>query len=80
MTKYFLPAVLLLVFAAGASAQRPTLAAGARAFVSVDTTIVALTHARIIDGTGAAPRDNQTLIIRDGSICRPRRRRQAVAN
>jgi outer membrane protein assembly factor BamB len=29
---------------------------------------VALTHARVIDGTGAAPKEDQTLIIRDGNI------------
>jgi len=68
MTKHLLLAVLLIAGAATASAQRPTLSPGARAFVSVDTTVVALTHARIIDGTGAPARENQTLIIRDGSI------------
>jgi imidazolonepropionase-like amidohydrolase len=63
------PAILSLVLAATtAAAQRPTLSAAAHQFVSVDTTIVALTHARIIDGTGAPARENQTLIIRDGSI------------
>jgi imidazolonepropionase-like amidohydrolase len=58
----------LLLAASAANAQRATLTGQARQFVAVDTTIVALTHARIIDGTGAAPRENQTLIIRDGSI------------
>ncbi|HXD48530.1 MAG TPA: amidohydrolase family protein [Gemmatimonadaceae bacterium] len=51
-----------------ASAQRPTLARAVRDFVSVDTSIVALTHVRVIDGTGAAPRADQTVIIRDGNI------------
>ena len=32
------------------------------------TTTVALTHARVIDGTGAAPKADQTLIVRDGII------------
>src|SRR6266566_6189263 len=49
-------------------AQRPTLSTAVRAFVAVDTPIVALTHARVIDGTGASARDDQTLIIRDGRI------------
>jgi imidazolonepropionase-like amidohydrolase len=49
-------------------AQRPTLSAAVRPYVAVDTPIVALTHARVIDGTGAAPRDDQTLVIRDGRI------------
>ena len=58
----------LLVLTSTASAQRPTLAAPVRQFVSIDTPTVALLHARIIDGTGTAPRENQTLIIRDGAI------------
>ena len=37
-------------------------------FVSVDAPVVALTHARVIDGTGAAARPNQTIVIRDGRI------------
>jgi len=48
--------------------QRPTLSAAARSFVAVDSPIVALTHVRVIDGTGAPARDDQTLIIRDGRI------------
>lgn len=49
-------------------AQRPTLSRNVRQYVSVDTAIVALTHVRVIDGTGAQPRDDQTLILRDGRI------------
>src|SRR5262245_56483568 len=53
-----------------ASAQpgRPTLTAAVRRYVSIDTNVVALTHVRVIDGTGAPARENQTLIIRDGRI------------
>lgn len=69
MTNYLLLAVSSFMIAASTmSAQRATLTGQARQFIAVDTTIVALTHARIIDGTGAPPRENQTLIIRDGSI------------
>src|SRR5438552_3506433 len=49
-------------------AQRPTVSAAVRSFVAVDTPIVALTHARVIDGTGAPARGDQTLVIRDGRI------------
>jgi imidazolonepropionase-like amidohydrolase len=49
-------------------AQRPTLSANVRQYVAVDTPIVTLTHARVIDGTGAPPREDQTLVIRDGRI------------
>lgn len=59
--------VLLLVPALGL-AQRPTLTSQVKQYVAVDTPIVALTHVRVIDGTGAAPREDQTLILRDGNI------------
>lgn len=47
---------------------RPTLTAAVRQFVQIDTTLVALTHVRVIDGTGAPARSDQTVIIRDGRI------------
>jgi imidazolonepropionase-like amidohydrolase len=46
----------------------PKLAPEVRAFVKEDAPVIALTHARVIDGTGAAPRADQTLVIRDGKI------------
>ncbi len=49
-------------------AQRPALSPAVRAYVRVDTAVVALTHARVIDGTGAAARADQTLVLRDGMI------------
>jgi enamidase len=61
------PAGLLLA-AAALPAQRPTLSATARQYVAVDTAIIALTHVRVIDGTGAAPKTDQTVVIRDGRI------------
>jgi imidazolonepropionase-like amidohydrolase len=48
--------------------ERPTLADAVRAYVAVDAPLIALTHVRVIDGTGAAPREDQTLVIRDGNI------------
>ncbi|HXT16393.1 MAG TPA: amidohydrolase family protein [Gemmatimonadaceae bacterium] len=51
-----------------ASAQRPKLAPAVRQFVAIDTDVVAITHVRVIDGTGAPARADQTLIIRDGRI------------
>jgi imidazolonepropionase-like amidohydrolase len=38
------------------------------AYTRVDTSALALTHARVIDGTGAPAKADQTLIIRDGLI------------
>jgi imidazolonepropionase-like amidohydrolase len=48
--------------------QRPTLSNAVRAYVSVDAPLVALTNVRVIDGTGAGPRENQTLILNNGVI------------
>jgi len=36
--------------------------------VKEDAPVIALTHARVIDGTGVAPRADQTLVIRDGKV------------
>ena len=47
---------------------RPPLSNAVRAYVSIDAPLIALTHARVIDGTGAAPRENQTLILNNGVI------------
>ncbi len=37
-------------------------------FVTIDAPVVALTHARVIDGSGAAARANQTIVVRSGMI------------
>jgi enamidase len=39
-----------------------------RQFVRSDAAVIALTNARVIDGTGAAARDGQTVLIQDGKI------------
>jgi imidazolonepropionase-like amidohydrolase len=57
-----------MVAASSISAQRPTLSNGVRAFVRSDSAVIVLTHVRVIDGTGAAAKSEQTLVIRDGSI------------
>jgi len=62
------PTIVLLALGARPSAQRPVLSEAVRAYVAVDAPVVALTHARVIDGTGAPARDDQTLILRDGRI------------
>jgi len=50
------------------STPRPPRGQAVRPFVAIDTPTVALTHVRVIDGTGAAPRNDQTIIIRDGKL------------
>ena len=57
-----------LTTAATVSAQRQPVDNAILSFVKVDAPLVALAHARIIDGTGAPAREDQTLLIRDGVI------------
>lgn len=56
------------LLSAPVAAQRPVLAPSTRAFLAIDTPIVALTGVILIDGTGGPPRDNQTIVVRDGRI------------
>ncbi len=44
--------------------------APAAEFVRVDAPVIALTHVRVIDGTGAAAVEDQTIVISDGKIQR----------
>src|SRR5271169_4669838 len=55
---------LILCFCAitGASAQQ---------FVSVNEPVIALTHVRVIDGTGASAREDQLVVIDHGKIRLP---------
>jgi len=45
-----------------------SLAEPVRQFVSVPETSVALTHVRVVDGTGAPAREDQTIVIENGKI------------
>src|SRR5829696_7550989 len=56
------------IITAQAPATRPTLSPAAREFVSVDAPIVALTHVKLIDGTGKPAVDDQTVVIQNGKI------------
>jgi imidazolonepropionase-like amidohydrolase len=59
-------ALLLVVgFVVTSFAQAP---ADRQQFIRVDAPVFALTHVRVIDGTGAAPREDQTLVINGGKI------------
>jgi imidazolonepropionase-like amidohydrolase len=50
-------------------AQRPdSLSEEVRKYVAVDTSVIALTHVQVLDGTGAPPRSDQTILIRNGRI------------
>src|SRR6188508_2882720 len=60
--------IIVLLCTTISAQQRSTLSQAVRAYVSIDAPLIALTHARVIDGTGAAPRENQTLIINNGIV------------
>jgi enamidase len=60
-------AILLMLACSVALVAQP-LSPQVRGFVKVDAPVIALTHARVIDGTGAAPREDQTVVISKGKI------------
>jgi hypothetical protein len=37
-------------------------------FISVDSSVFVLNHVRVIDGTGAAPKEDQAIVIADGKL------------
>jgi imidazolonepropionase-like amidohydrolase len=62
-------ALFALVGSVPAFAQpAPPLSEAVREYVTVDAPVVALRNVRVVDGTGAAARENQTILIRDGRI------------
>lgn len=46
----------------------PTLSPAVREFVRIDSPVVALSHVRLIDGTGSPARDDQTIVIEHGQV------------
>ena len=56
------------LIAAGLLGSAPLAAQPTDPFIAVRAPVVVLTHARVIDGHGHAPLENQTLILRDGKI------------
>jgi len=66
----FLAALLVSTGAsAPAAAQRPTFTQAVRQFIATDSSSIALRNVRLVDGTGAAARDGQTVLI-EGDIIR----------
>jgi imidazolonepropionase-like amidohydrolase len=65
-------ALLVIAFCCAAcfaeAQEAGALAPGVRAFVKEDAPVLALAHVRVIDGTGASVRADQTLVIRAGKI------------
>jgi imidazolonepropionase-like amidohydrolase len=64
----FVSLCLLLLAPLSRSQGKPQLSSAVTPFVKEDASVIALTHVRVIDGTGAAARADQTLVIADGRI------------
>jgi|SRR5215471_730480 len=58
---------LSLILALAAPAQQ-VLTPGLTPFIAVDAPVIALEHVRVIDGTGAPPQEDQTIVIDHGRI------------
>jgi imidazolonepropionase-like amidohydrolase len=50
------------------SAQPAQFSPAVRGFIKYDAPVLALVHARVIDGTGAPAKEDQTLVLRGGNI------------
>ena len=59
-----LPILLIFCFAISSLAQAPDR----QQFIRTEAPLIALTHVRVIDGTGAAAKDDQTIVISEGKI------------
>src|SRR5512141_159512 len=57
---------LLVLACTSALAQTP--GPEVKKFIAYDDAVIALTHVRMIDGTGAPAQDNRTLVLRNGKI------------
>ena len=62
------PVFVLLLASLTAHSQSPELSKAVQEFVRVNSGKVALTHVRIIDGTGAAAVEDQNVVIEGGKI------------
>jgi imidazolonepropionase-like amidohydrolase len=68
MRRIFIYVSLFLVIFSLEAQTPPTLSSAVKAFVTVDTPLFALTHVRVIDGTGAPACEDQTIIVSGGKI------------
>ena len=68
MHRYLSFVILSVVATAIVAAQSLPVGNTLKPFVKVNAPVVALTHVRVIDGTGAPARPDQTIVIKDGAI------------
>lgn len=60
--------VVALVASSALAQERPALGPGLRPFVTVDAPVVALTHVRLLDGTGTPARNDHTIVVSGSRI------------
>src|SRR5579864_8639298 len=60
--------LLLAVLLCSELSFAQTLGPDVLPFVKVNAPVVALTHVRVVDGTGAPAREDQTIVVRLGKI------------
>jgi imidazolonepropionase-like amidohydrolase len=60
--------IVLLLMTCGGSTFAQAPQSDRQQFVRVEAPVIALTHVRVIDGTGAPPLEDRVIIIRDGKI------------
>jgi hypothetical protein len=65
MRLLFLFGALLVAAITVAQTQKPS---GVADFISVDAPVFVLDHVRVIDGTGALPKEEQAVVIANGKI------------
>ena len=58
----------VVVLAATVSGQSPSFSNAVRGYIKHSEPVIALTGVRVIDGTGAPAKENQTIVIRNGDI------------
>ncbi len=63
----FLVSILLTVVVLE-SQSPPAVSSGIKPFITIDAPVFILTHARVIDGTGAPAREDQAVIVSAGKI------------
>lgn len=68
MRRLFISVSLLLAMVALEAQTPATLSPGVKAFITVDTPLFALTHVRVIDGTGTPVREDQIIVVSGGKI------------
>lgn len=67
-TAFCLCLLALLALPAAFAQDRPELAPSVRQYLALDEPVVALVGVRVIDGTGGAVRENQTVVIEGSQI------------